>query len=417
MAQGAQKAPLRFVNLSEVVYKYDYCATRGEKLMARTRKSPERDFNRREVLAMGAAGAGVGLASILGANAARAQRPDAFPPPRDPNFGDSPSWRTELKEIGRNCYTYVQGNGPPHHGGGISNAGFVVGDEGIFVFDTLNGPAPAAPFIERIREVSDKPFERIVYTHHHGDHTNGAQAFIGPGVEVVSSPYCRQRNLQMVASIAGGPADPAYGDISPTFDDGTPRRLVPATTVITGKTSYYYGGTVIELLPIEPAHTWGDVLVHLPEHKALWMGDNGFFHMAPYLHNGNPIGWMTLLETLLDIDLEIIVPGHGPAAGKAEVQEMLDYMTLVRDEARIRFDAGMSAGKAAAEIRMGRFDNWMGSERIILNLTRWYEVFDGTMEHFIDLVRLRETTAEYNTIVGGTPEAHRRLYRHDLHYS
>ena len=42
----------------------------------------------------------------------------------------------------------------------------------------------------------------------------------------------------------------------------SPRRLVPATTVIAGKTSYHYGGTVVELLPIEPAHTWGDILVH-----------------------------------------------------------------------------------------------------------------------------------------------------------
>ncbi len=375
------------------------------------------NVSRRDALAIGVAGASIGIATMLGGNLARAQRPQAFPPSRDPNFGDSPSWVTDLKEIAASCYTYVQGNGPPHNGGGLSNAGFVVGDDGIFVFDTLNGPAAARPFLAGIREVSDKPIERIAYTHHHGDHTNGAQVFMSPGVEVISSEYCRHRNMQMVASIAGGPADPAYGDISPTFNDGEPRRLVPATTVITGKTSYHYGGTVVELLPIDPAHTWGDILVHLPEHKTLWMGDNGFFHMAPFLHNGNPIGWMTLLESLLDMDLDIIVPGHGPAAGKAEVQEMLDYMTLLRDEARMRFDAGMSAGKAAAEIRMGKFDNWMGASRIILNLYRWYEVFGGALEHHIDLPGLREATAEYNTIVGGTAEAHLRVYRHDLNHS
>jgi len=382
-----------------------------------TKPTGDKFISRREALTLGMAGAGVGIASMLGGRLANAQRPAAFPPPNDPNFGGSPSWVTETKEIAPNCYTYVQGNGPPHDGGGISNAGFVVGDDGIFVFDTLNGPAAARPFLASIREVSGKPIERIAYTHHHGDHTNGTQVFMAPGVDVVSSEYCRYRNMQMVASIAGGPADPAYGDISPTFNGGEPRRLVPATTVITGKTSYHIGGTVVELLPIEPAHTWGDILVHLPEHKTLWMGDNGFFHMAPYLHNGNPNGWITLLENILDMDLDIIVPGHGPAAGKAEVQEMLDYMVLLHDEARMRFDAGMSAGKAAAEIRMGRFDNWMGSERIMLNLARWYEVFDGTMEHFIDLTKLREATAEYNTIVGGTAEAHRRLYHFDLSHS
>ena len=375
--------------------------------------------SRRDALAMGVAGAGVGIASMLGVSLARAQRPAAFPPPRNPSFGDSPSWATEFKEIAPNCYTFVQGNGPPHNGGGLSNAGLVVGDDGVMVFDTLNGPAAARPFIAAIREqASAKPFERLVYTHHHGDHTNGAQAFVEPGIEVVSTEYCRNRVTQMAASVAGGPADPAYGNISPTFGEGgEPRKLVPATTVITGKTTYYYGGTVVDLLPIDPAHTWGDLLVHLPEHKTLWMGDNGFFHMAPFLHNGYPTGWMELLENILEMDLDVIVPGHGPAAGKAEVREMLDYMTLLRDEARKRFDAGMSAGKAAAEIRMGKFDNWMGAERIILNLFRWYDEFGGTLEDNLDLPRFRVATAEYNTIVGGTAEAGSRIYRHDLAHS
>ena len=390
--------------------------------MAKPHNSGVGNISRREALALGITGAGVGIVSVLGAGLARAQRPAAFPPPRDSNFGGSPSWNTELKELAPNCFTYVQGNGPPHSGGGISNAGLVVGSDGLMVFDALGGPLMAEPFIATIRrQVSAKPFERLVYTHHHGDHINGGQYFQEPGLEVVATPYCRDRVVQMAASAAGGPDDPAYGDISPTFDAeegrarGTePRDLVIPTATITRKTTYAYGDTVVELLPIEAAHTWGDLLVYLPEHKILWMGDNGFFHMAPYYHNGQPSGWMALLESILDMDVEYIVPGHGPVAGKAEVQEMLDYFTLLKSEARKRFDAGMSPGRAAAEIRMGKFDNWMGSERIILNLYRLYNEFDGTLEPLLDQPGFRVATAEYNMIVGGTSEAHQRFYRHDL---
>ena len=379
-------------------------------------------ISRREALALGLAGAGVGIASMYAGRLARAQRPAAFPLPRDPNFGDSPSWTTELRELGPNCYAYVQGNGPPANGGGISNAGFVEGADGLMVFDALAGPLMAQAFIAAIRDqVSAKPFERLIYTHHHGDHTNGGQYFLEPGLEVVSTPYCRERMLQMAASAAGGPDDPAYGNIPPIFEaqegralGGEPRNLVPATTTITEKTTYYYGDTVVELLPPGIAHTWGDILVHLPEHKTLFMGDNGFFHMAPFAHNGHPTRWMELLESLLDMDLDAFVPGHGPIAGKPAVQEMLDYFTLLKSEARKRFDAGMSPGRAAAQIRMGKFDNWMGSERIILNLYRFYKEFQGDLEHHLDLPGFREATAEYNTIVGGTPEAQRRVYRFDL---
>ena len=83
-------------------------------------------ISRRDALALGIAGAGAGIASMLGGSLAWAQRPAAFPPPRNPQFGDSPSWISELKEVGPNCYAYIQGNGPPHSGGGISNAGFAV---------------------------------------------------------------------------------------------------------------------------------------------------------------------------------------------------------------------------------------------------------------------------------------------------
>lgn len=379
--------------------------------MANRRKG-EKVIDRREALALGLAGVGAGIASIYTGNLARAQRPAAFPLPRDPDFGDSPSWATELREFAPNCYAYVQGNGPPANGGGISNAGFVEGADGLMVFDALAGPLMAQAFIAAIRdEVSDKPFERLVYTHHHGDHTNGGQYFLEPGLEVVSTPYCRERMLQMAASAAGGPDDPAYGNIPPIFAaqqgralGGEPRNLVPATTTITEKTTYYYGDTVVELLPPGVAHTWGDLLVHLPEHKTLFMGDNGFFHMVPFAHNGHPTRWMGLLEDLLDMDVDHFVPGHGPVAGKSAVQEMLDYFTLLKSEARKRYDAGVSPGRAAAEIRMGKFDNWMGSERIILNLYRFYKEFQGDLEHHLDLPGFREATAEYNVIVGGTSE-------------
>ena len=225
----------------------------------------DRTISRREALAVGLAGAGVGVASVVGWSVARGQRP--LPPSRDPNFGESPSWTTELNEVGPNCYTYVQGNGPPHSGGGISNAGFVVGADGTMVFDALVGPD-----------------------------------------------------------------DPAYGNISPTFQaqegralGGEPRNLVPPTTTITDTTTYYYGDTVVELIPPEVAHTWGDILVFLPEHRTLWMG----------------------------------------------------------------------------------------AERIILNLYRFYKEFEGTLDHNLDLPGFRVATAEYNTIVGGTPEASHRIYHFD----
>src|SRR4029453_14978586 len=38
----------------------------------------------------------------------------------------------------------------------------------------------------------------------------------------------------------------------------------------------------------------------------------------------------------------------------------------------------MSPGRAAAEIKLGRFDNWIGPERVVMNTVRLYNEFKGT---------------------------------------
>jgi cyclase len=98
------------------------------------------------------------------------------------------------------------------------------------------------------------------------------------------------------------------------------------------------------------------------------------------------------------MDVETIVPGHGPIGGKNELAEVREYFLILKREARKRFDAGMSPGKAAADIKMGKFDNWIGAERNLLNTFRLYNEFDGTLTPIWDLDRLRRAIEEYNSI-------------------
>jgi hypothetical protein len=64
-----------------------------------------------------------------------------------------------------------------------------------------------------------------------------------------------------------------------------------------------------------------------------------------------------------------------------------------------RYDAGMSPGRAAADIRMGKFDNWIGPERIVMNTVRLYNEFKGTGGPDFDLDGTRRASDEYNRIL------------------
>jgi len=56
---------------------------------------------------------------------------------------------------------------------------------------------------------------------------------------------------------------------------------------------------------------------------------------------------------------------------------MANYFRVLGVEARKRYDAKMTAGAAAAEIRLGRFDNWVGPERPDHDTVRWYQEWEA----------------------------------------
>jgi cyclase len=95
------------------------------------------------------------------------------------------------------------------------------------------------------------------------------------------------------------------------------------------------------------------------------------------------------------------VPGHGPVGGKAQLAEMRGYLELLWREGRKKFDAGNSAGRAAAEINLGPYASWTDADRIAANLARLYSEFRGTLGSPTERDSVRQAVAEYNQIKGG----------------
>jgi hypothetical protein len=56
----------------------------------------------------------------------------------------------------------------------------------------------------------------------------------------------------------------------------------------------------------------------------------------------------------------------------------------------------MTAGAAAADIRMGKYDNWIGPERIVMDVQRLYDEFDGTLTPNVNAAGITRATNEYN---------------------
>ena len=147
--------------------------------MIRSRSRHRFQPSRRDVLKFGLTTAFAVVTTASNASQAAAQAATVpFSAPPNPSFPMPPSWETELRELAPNVYAYIQAGGPGRDNVRVSDAGVIVGDDGVMVIDTRLRRCMRRNLVAAIRKVTDKPFRHVINTHHHGGSRNGNQYFI-----------------------------------------------------------------------------------------------------------------------------------------------------------------------------------------------------------------------------------------------
>jgi glyoxylase-like metal-dependent hydrolase (beta-lactamase superfamily II) len=92
-----------------------------------------------------------------------------------------------------------------------------------------------------------------------------------------------------------------------------------------------------------------------------------------------PVGnWIKACHLIEELDVEHIVPGHGPVTDKAGVAKVRQYLEYVRDEAKVRYNAGMNSFEAAKDIELTEYSSWSDPERIAVNVDSLYREFSNS---------------------------------------
>jgi glyoxylase-like metal-dependent hydrolase (beta-lactamase superfamily II) len=182
-------------------------------------------------------------------------------------------------------------------------------------------------------------------------------------------------------------------------------KLAPPSTTFdnNSRVTYRYGNTEVHVMYNgSPAHTWGDALIYLPQYKILWAGDIAFFYVAPAAQSGHITKWIESIDRINKMDVDVIVPGHGPIGSKKELAETRDYLVILKTEAKRRYDMKMSPGKAAAEIedKFGKYSTWTdpAAIRTVNSVVRLYAEFNDSLAPETDGPAVRAATQEYNAI-------------------
>jgi len=276
-----------------------------------------------------------------------------------------PTWEPGVKQLAPNIYAYIQAKATWYW----SNAGFIVGKDYVVVVDSLATVGLTQMFRDEIRKVSDKPIRYLINTHHHGDHTYGNHVFAG--ATIISHDRCR-RELTEARMM-----DPnLLNTIFPEFDfRGI--AVTPAHITFGKQLTLHMDGQEIRLLRFGPGHTIDDIIVHLPDEGIIFAGDFIFLYSTPLGMEGFFAGWIKNLDAMAKLGARTYVPGHGPVCGAEGLKLCRDYLVLVQDEAKKRFDKGMTVDEAAKDIPLGQFKQWPNRERILLNVERLWREFRG----------------------------------------
>lgn len=244
---------------------------------------------------------------------------------------DQVTVQMQAVRLGPHSY-YVQGMSgaaSSENQGFMSNAGFVVTQDGVVVFDTLATPPLAEKLIGLIREITQQPIKRVIVSHYHADHFYGLQVFKALGAEIWAHRLAEGATGTTEAAARLAQRKEA---LFPWVDDDT--QLLEADRFLEGDMDFEMGGVDFALRHVGPAHSNEDMAMRVKQDGVLYAGDLVFRGRVPFVGDADARAWIAALDKLIALEPKVLVPGHGAPSNepRADLVFTRDYLQYLRDK-------------------------------------------------------------------------------------
>jgi cyclase len=213
-------------------------------------------------------------------------------------------------------------------------------------------PEQSKHLIDALQKDPGKPFEILINTHHHGDHTAGNISFKGI-VPHVAAHTNSLLNQQRVAKEKNTEAQQLYPDI--TYGDRWEYKKMKENI-----NTYYWG----------PAHTNGDSVIFFPHANIAHVGDLVFNRRWAFIDRsaGASISnWIVVLDKIqnqFDNDT-LFVFGHAydpekVTGNKADIKAMQDYLKNLLAFVNSQIKAGKTREEILKATSIPGVTEWQG---------------------------------------------------------
>jgi glyoxylase-like metal-dependent hydrolase (beta-lactamase superfamily II) len=301
--------------------------------------------------------------------------------------GGGQSFDKGLHDLGNGCWAYLQ----PDGSWGYSNAGLVEDSGETLLVDTLFDLPLTREMLEAMRDAvpAAASIGTLVNTHSNPDHTYGNQ--LVREAEMISSEACLEEMAQQLRDNVlekrqeqldhweemGDEGFLVHDTFASRFDFRGIELTLPTRT-FSDRLSLTVGTKPVDLINVGPAHTGGDVIIHVPGDRIVFTGDIMFNRVHPPTWAGPVTNWIKACDLILDLDADVIVPGHGAVADKDDLREFKSFFEYLHDEVRGRFDAGLGVRDATDDIDLRQYGSWLDPERLVVNVNALYRDFGSS---------------------------------------
>ena len=308
------------------------------------------------------------LSILAGSSPAPAQPRTADPIKRGFQLLDFP----RFVKLANNVYGYEEIRQP-----GFTTVSLVViGDSGVLIADGQGSPQATQTLLDRLKILTPLPVKWYVVGSDHGDHTAGNSVLPKDITYVVHPTSLGQ--LQRDSAAAVTQAASRTGAAAPRV------VVVPRTAMSSDKEVIDVGGITVHALFLGRAHTGGDLMVHLPRERILFMSEAFLNRVFPAMRSAYPSEWVRMIDRALDMRAARFVPGHGfieePAASRDELLAFKGALQYVIAEARRLHALGLSADDAVKQAKWGTYGDWfLREQQAPIAVRKVYEEIEGRL--------------------------------------
>jgi glyoxylase-like metal-dependent hydrolase (beta-lactamase superfamily II) len=224
-----------------------------------------------------------------------------------------------IKPLGNNVFAAIA---KPKSSAG-SNAGFVIGDDGVAVVDTFQDEAAARQLLAEIQKVTQLSVKFVVNTHYHLDHVTGNGVFAQAGAVIIAHKNVRTwihtENLKFFGT-GIKPEQKAWID-----------GLLAPNLVYDSALELFLGSRRV-LVRYFPGHTGGDSVVTISDAQIVFCGDLFWNKTLPNLIDASTEKWIASdMKMAAEVPKATFIPGHGDVGTAADVRALAGYIADLRD--------------------------------------------------------------------------------------